>query len=186
MFKAQRLDGLHNGLPKGIAVDAAKIVGVAAELAREIRRGVSRRTEVKTQTSPGRRGEKFATRGVARGHGRRGRARRLAENEREKAVADRLVVGDALLGKKRIPEADENTPAPGAQTDDWRIDSSRVLDGAFLVRSPMPQTWNWPLASPVRLTIRDSNGAPLELVPYGCAKLRVSMFPDDAGETTSP
>ncbi len=91
-----------------------------------------------------------------------------------------------LLFAKGIPEADENTPAPGAQTDGWRIDSSRVLDGALLVRSPMPQTWNWPLASPVQLTIRDSNGAPLELVPYGCAKLRVSMFPDDAGETTSP
>ena len=91
-----------------------------------------------------------------------------------------------LLFAKGIPEADENTPAPGAQTDGWRIDSSRVLDGALLVRSPMPQTWNWPLASPVQLTIHDSNGAPLELVPYGCAKLRVSMFPDDAGETFSP
>ena len=89
-----------------------------------------------------------------------------------------------LLFAKGIPETDENTPAPGAQTDGWRIDSSRVLDGARLVRSPMPQTWNWPLASPVRLTIRDANGAPLELVPYGCAKLRVSMFPDDAGVTT--
>ena len=91
-----------------------------------------------------------------------------------------------LLFAKGIPEADENTPAPGAQTDGWRIDSSRVLDGARLVRSPMPQKWDWPLASPVRLSIRDANGAPLELVPYGCAKLRVSMFPDDAGKNTSP
>ena len=28
-----------------------------------------------------------------------------------------------------------------------------------------------------------ADGSPLELVPYGCAKLRVSMFPDDAGKT---
>jgi hypothetical protein len=86
-----------------------------------------------------------------------------------------------LLFAKGIPEADENTPASGAQTDGWRLDSSRALDGARLVRDPMPEKWNWPLASPVRLTVRDADGAPLELVPYGCAKLRVAMFPDNAG-----
>jgi hypothetical protein len=43
----------------------------------------------------------------------------------------------------------------------------------------MPEKWNWPLASPVRLIVRDADGASLELVPYGCAKLRVSMFPDE-------
>ena len=86
-----------------------------------------------------------------------------------------------LLFAKGIPEADENTPAPGAQTGGWKIDSAHALDGARLVRDPMPEKWNWPLASPVRLTVRDADGAPLELVPYGCAKLRVSMFPDNAG-----
>ena len=39
------------------------------------------------------------------------------------------------------------------------------------------------ICSPVRLTVRDAAGAPLELVPYGCAKLRVSMFPDVEGTT---
>ena len=88
-----------------------------------------------------------------------------------------------LLFAKGIPEEDENTPAPGAQTDGWRLDSAHALDGARLERSPMPEKWDWPFASPVRLTVRDAAGAPLELVPYGCAKLRVSMFPDVEGTT---
>ena len=85
-----------------------------------------------------------------------------------------------LLFARGIPEQDENTPAAGAQTEGWRIDSAHALDGARLERSPMPEKWDWPSASPVRLTIRDAAGAPLELIPYGCAKLRVSMFPDEA------
>ena len=84
-----------------------------------------------------------------------------------------------LLFARGIPEEDENTPVSGERTEGWRLDSAHTLDGARLVRDPMPQKWNWPLASPVRLTVRDAEGAPLELVPYGCAKLRVSMFPDD-------
>ena len=40
-----------------------------------------------------------------------------------------------------------------------------------------------PLASPLRLKVAAADGSPIELVPYGCAKLRVSMFPDDAGKT---
>lgn len=87
-----------------------------------------------------------------------------------------------LLFARGIPEADENTPAPGARTDGWRLDSAHALDGARLVRDPMPEKWDWPLASPVRLTVRDADGAPLELVPYGCTKLRISMFPDEAGK----
>ena len=86
-----------------------------------------------------------------------------------------------LLFAKGIPEADENTPESGAQTDGWKLDSAHALDGACIVRDPMPKKWNWPLASPVRLTVRDADGTPLELIPYGCAKLRVSMFPDEAG-----
>ena len=39
---------------------------------------------------------------------------------------------------------DENTPAPGVQTDGWRLDSAHVLDGARLVRDPMPEKWDWP------------------------------------------
>ena len=85
-----------------------------------------------------------------------------------------------LLFAYGLPEQDENTPAPGARTD-WRLDSSRVLDGAEVVRKPMPAKWDWPLDAPLRLAVSDSEGSQLELVPYGCAKLRVSMFPDVHG-----
>jgi hypothetical protein len=85
-----------------------------------------------------------------------------------------------LLFARGLAEIDENTPQPG-QRIDWRLDSSRVLDGATVERDAMPSFWDWPLASPVRLTIQDADGNPLELIPYGCAKLRVSMFPDNVG-----
>ncbi len=49
--------------------------------------------------------------------------------------------------------------------------------GAKVVRSPMPAVWDWPLDAPIKLVAKDSAGRPLELVPYGCTKLRVSMFP---------
>ena len=86
-----------------------------------------------------------------------------------------------LLFAYGIAEADENTPKPGVRTD-WRLDSSRVLAGAKVIRESMPAKWDWPLASPLRLKVAATDGLPLELVPYGCAKLRVSMFPDDAGK----
>ena len=82
-----------------------------------------------------------------------------------------------LLFARGIPEKDENTPVPGTRTD-WRLDSSRVLADVKVVRKPMPAKWDWPLAAPLQLNVRSAEGQPLELVPYGCAKLRISMFPD--------
>ena len=55
-----------------------------------------------------------------------------------------------LLFAYGLPEQDDNTPAPGARTD-WRLDSSRVLADAQVVRTPMPAKWDWPLAAPLRL-----------------------------------
>ncbi len=84
-----------------------------------------------------------------------------------------------LLFAHGLAEIDENTPQPGQRTD-WKLDSSRVLDGATVERDAMPSFWNWPLAAPLRLRVQASDGSPLDLVPYGCAKLRISMFPDEA------
>lgn len=90
-----------------------------------------------------------------------------------------------LLFAHGLAELDENTPAPGARTD-WKLDSSRVLSDVSVSRTAMPPKWDWPLASPLRLTVKAASGETLELVPYGCAKLRIAMFPDVAGkqETT--
>ena len=95
-----------------------------------------------------------------------------------------------LLFAYGLPEKDENTPVDAATTaapqnkalrTDWRLDSARVLAEAQVVRTPMPANWNWPLAAPVKLKVKASDGTPLELVPYGCAKLRISMFPEAGG-----
>ena len=84
-----------------------------------------------------------------------------------------------LLFARGLAEIDENTPQPG-QRIDWRLDSSRVLDGATVERDAMPSFWNWPLASPLRIRVKAADGSPLDLVPYGCARLRISMFQDEA------
>lgn len=82
-----------------------------------------------------------------------------------------------LLFAHGLPELDENTPAPGARAD-WTVDSSTVVRDVAVVRTAMPARWDWPLDAPLKLRTRAADGALLELVPYGCAKLRVSMFPD--------
>ena len=82
-----------------------------------------------------------------------------------------------LLFAYGLPEQDENTAAANARTD-WAIDSSKAVEGVEVVRRPMPARWDWPLDAPLKLRTKAADGSPLELVPYGCTKLRISMFPD--------
>ena len=106
-----------------------------------------------------------------------------------------------LLFALPIPDTqDPNTPDPAAQ---WKyaLDAPGERLGVDLTveRQPMPARWNWPLASPLRLRAHGVTidwspdpkaprlpGDPiadrkppemLTLVPYGCTKFRVSMFP---------
>jgi hypothetical protein len=103
-----------------------------------------------------------------------------------------------LLFALAIPDRDPNTPAPDAR---WQYamdnEARRNGDDIAVERRPMPAAWNWPLDAPLALTVparsfdwkpTDAQALPsapvdgdkaetIRLVPYGCTKFRVSMFP---------
>ncbi len=106
-----------------------------------------------------------------------------------------------LLFALPIPDTqDPNTPDPAAK---WKyaLDTAgeKLKDKIVVQRQPMPARWDWPLASPVKLQAGavpiDWNPAPgapqlpaepvaistppetITLIPYGCTKFRISMFP---------
>jgi uncharacterized protein len=103
-----------------------------------------------------------------------------------------------LLFALPIPDLNPNTPIPGA---DWQFaldNDPRKSGGDIIVkRRSLPSKWNWPLAAPIVLKVpakqfdwnptmaRDLPNTPvtgeksrmISLVPYGCTKFRVSMFP---------
>jgi hypothetical protein len=97
-----------------------------------------------------------------------------------------------------IPDKDPGTPLPAAR---WRyaLDNAPQRQGADIEvqRGAMPGHWDWPLRAPLALKVPartvDWNptevqalpAAPIEggraetirLIPYGCTKFRISMFP---------
>jgi hypothetical protein len=103
-----------------------------------------------------------------------------------------------LLFALAIPDLDANTPAPEAK---WQYaldaDPSKTNFGIRVEHSPMPSHWDWPLQAPVKLKVAartldwhptDDQALPdqplngersetIALVPYGCTKFRISMFP---------
>jgi len=100
-----------------------------------------------------------------------------------------------LLFALPIPEADANTPQSDAA---WRYALEPSDAPLEVVREPLPINWNWPAEAPLRITTRavpigwepdpaaprlpanaEAKGEPetITLVPYGCTKFRVSMFP---------
>jgi len=106
-----------------------------------------------------------------------------------------------LLFALPIPEtADANTPDPAAK---WNYALDVQEPGLTVERGAMPAKWDWPLAAPLKLranaievawnpdpkaprlplqpTARSKPAQPVTLVPYGCTKFRISMFPVTAG-----
>jgi len=103
-----------------------------------------------------------------------------------------------LLFALPIPDLDPNTPAANAR---WQfaldMDAAHADAGLKVERGPMPSRWDWPLEAPlaIRVPVRsfdwhptDARALPdkplsgglsetIRLVPYGCTKFRVSMFP---------
>ena len=120
-----------------------------------------------------------------------------ADDELSKAPFASVSYGP-LLFALGIAEIDENTPQPDFKWQ-FALDPTTALANAKVVRSPMPSKWNWPFDAPVKLEVgavaaewtQDDTFArlpaademklgdkeTLTLIPYGCAKLRVSMFP---------
>ncbi|MBQ1454497.1 MAG: glycoside hydrolase family 127 protein [Thermoguttaceae bacterium] len=110
-----------------------------------------------------------------------------------------------LLFAYPIPEADENTPQENAFWQ-YALDPKHVLDHVKVQRQSVPRPWRWQVDSPVKITVDALRGSwehdesfpalpspekisvekpePITLVPYGCAKLRVSMFPVTDSEGT--
>ncbi len=103
-----------------------------------------------------------------------------------------------LLFALAIPDKDPNTPVADARWQ-FALDNQAQRGGADIAvkRRSMPAKWDWPLAAPLTLEAparafdwRPSDdqtlpAAPVEagkaetirLVPYGCTKFRISMFP---------
>jgi hypothetical protein len=123
----------------------------------------------------------------------------LDKNVRPPAPYATVSYGPLLMALPIADTTDANTPDPNAK---WKyaIESEGENPGADMTveRGPMPAKWDWPLASPLRVHVRAAafdwnplpkqplpsaavspSGAPekITLVPYGCTKFRVSMFP---------
>ncbi len=103
-----------------------------------------------------------------------------------------------LLFALPIPDLDPNTPAPDARWQ-FALDTDAVQEAPHLKvrRRPMPRVWNWPREAPVAILVpvrgfdwhpHDAQALPdkpsrggsrelIRLIPYGCTKFRISMFP---------
>jgi hypothetical protein len=118
----------------------------------------------------------------------------------------RLPYASVLLGPLLfalpIPEVDSNTPVKDAKWQ-YAIDTdARSRDGGIRVaRRPMPAHWDWSSDAPVVLeaparafdwrptdaqalpdgTVEGTAHETIRLIPYGCTKFRISMFPVTAG-----
>ena len=121
----------------------------------------------------------------------------IRENNNMRGVPYASISYGPLLFALPIPDTtDANTPDPAAQ---WKYALDVQDPGLTVERYAMPSRWDWPLAAPLKLRV---NAIPIEwqpdpkapllpplpaekakgqesvtLVPYGCTKFRISMFP---------
>jgi hypothetical protein len=112
--------------------------------------------------------------------------------------------GPLLFALPIADTKDANTPDPAAK---WQFALDAQNDkpncGITVERGPMPDKWDWPLASPLKLHAiavgidwkptlekplppkpfaQAGHAETITLVPYGCTKFRVSMFPVTKGK----
>lgn len=121
----------------------------------------------------------------------------IPEKPPKKGAPYASVAYGPLLFSLPIPDkGDANTPDPSAR---WAYALNSKEADITVMRSAMPARWDWPLESPLRLKAKGvaidwkpapeaprlpadfvtGIGAPedVTLVPYGCTKFRISMFP---------
>jgi hypothetical protein len=121
----------------------------------------------------------------------------IPESDSTRGIPFASVSYGPLLFALPIPDTtDSNTPDPATR---WKFALDARAPALTVERSPMPARWDWPLKSPLRLRanavevawnpdpkdprlpllpLNTSKPAePVTLVPYGCTKFRISMFP---------
>jgi len=102
-----------------------------------------------------------------------------------------------LLLALAIPDTrDANTPDPSAR---WKFALDIQNPAVTVERKAMPDKWNWPLDAPLKLTanavaidwnpvhiapnlpkapvVKPKPSEKITLIPFGCTKFRISMFP---------
>jgi len=104
--------------------------------------------------------------------------------------------GPLLFALPISDTTDANTPDPSAR---WRFALDVKEPGLTVERSAMPAQWDWPLKAPLKLranvveiawnpdpkaprlplmpAAKLKPGETVSLIPYGCTKFRISMFP---------
>ena len=109
------------------------------------------------------------------------------------------VCAGPLLFARGIPEKDENHSMDDGLRHALDFESGQPAGELEIKRSAMPARWDWPYAAPVTIAVpaqlidgEPEDGAKsvlpktpvagkgretIKLIPYGCAKFRVTMFP---------
>ena len=101
--------------------------------------------------------------------------RGVDRNEGDPGKAWCSVLAGPLLFALPLPGFSPNIIRHGTETA-YALDPETVLATAALARREMPARWSWETAAaPVVLSV-DTDRGRRDLVPYGAAPLRVSMF----------
>ncbi len=130
----------------------------------------------------------------------------IPEENSTRGVSYASVSYGPLLFALPIPDtADANTPDPSAR---WKFALDVQEPNLTVERTTMPAKWDWPLAAPLKLQANavemawnPNPNAPqlpllpaakrktperITLIPYGCTKFRISMFPVTAQPVVKP
>jgi hypothetical protein len=113
--------------------------------------------------------------------------------------------GPLLFALPIADTTDANTPDPAAR---WKFALDVQEPGLTVERGAMPAKWDWPLASPLKLkanacevawnpdpkdpklpaapVAKQKAAESITLVPYGCTKFRISMFPVTGAPEVKP